>query len=112
MKEIRFKNNDERLKFLNAYEKWPVWLKMPKLRLEVHRATLSDGSIILAYSYPAHYSYGGNVKDSGKSKSFRLFKGKDAESLVAFSSYFDNEGCIIDHIRTNRLFAFPGKEVA
>ena len=110
-KEITFRNNDERSQFLSKCEKWPVWLNIPKLRLKVHRAFLSDGSIVLAYRFPSHHSYGGGMDGGTTNRQvFRLHKGKDAENQTYFSSYFDSEGTIVDHIRTNKLFAILKKE--
>ena len=42
----RMKNNDERKKFLDEYQKWPIWVNTPEMHEKIYRYDLPNGSII------------------------------------------------------------------
>lgn len=103
---IRFKNDKEREDFLKNYEKWPLWITVPPLRLWIRRASLSDGSVLLAYMYTY---IGDSYGSEGKTRTGRHFQFIPAEGAqkdkLHFSAYGTADTHIIDHIRNNKLFA-------
>lgn len=50
----RLKNNDERKKFLENYQTWPIWFEVPEASEVYHRFDLPDGSSIAICEYH-HY---------------------------------------------------------
>lgn len=50
----QLKNNDQRKKFLETYETWPIWFEVPQASEVYHRFDLPDGSSIVVCEYH-HY---------------------------------------------------------
>lgn len=47
----QLKNNDQRKKFLETYETWPIWFEVPQASEVYHRFDLPDGSSIVVCEY-------------------------------------------------------------
>jgi len=88
-----FKNDEERSKFLRDYDKWPVWIEVPELKLKVRRMEFTNGAVFLVYArdgctYAQEYAW------------------FDKPSDVVFG-YFDN--CLshyVEKIRQEKLGAW------
>lgn len=76
------KNNDERKKFLEAYEEWPVWIDTPEMFEKVYRYELPNENVIAVrqktenneynngeeYKFLEWFYFGKNVREMYESK--------------------------------------------
>ena len=91
--ERAFKNDKEREEFLEDCENWTLWLDIPVLHVKIHRAELSNGSVLLGYVYPGRY---GNLI---------VYSCFENENCIRFSSDYTTESVLVEYIRKNKLTA-------
>ena len=98
-----FRNDDERKKFLDEYEKWLLWIDIPELTLKIYRTELSDGATVLAYQ-SEHVLEWETDKPIYHDVDYSLFK-KGEKFRFKGQYNFTSQGTIVDHIRVNKLWA-------
>ena len=109
-KVYSFKNDEARDEFLKNYEKWPLWLDVPAVRLKAYRCKLSDGKYL--YAAQTFYVYSAPTGSYRAVNAYNIkFYISDAEGFCLDSDYSTLSG-IRGVLREDKLSAYLPLDVA
>lgn len=51
---IELSNTEKRLKFIDSYKEWGVWLEIPSLKVRIYKIAFPTDEVLYATEYPSH----------------------------------------------------------
>ena len=51
---IEISNTEKRLKFIDSYKEWGVWIEIPDLKVKIYKIAFPTGEVLYATEYPSH----------------------------------------------------------
>lgn len=101
---VVFKNDNERLDYLNKYDHWGLWFNEPRLNVNYYRTMLSNGDYIIA-SVPCPYSTNeyGAYETIKPSPVFKIITAGSNKARARYDYFFSHQFEVVRFIKTNRL---------